>query len=191
MNNSLNNSINKENEELENSDDMLSYIKKFSLEKKKPSLKEQLLQDEAELKLKLMNLNSKKEIKDKILNYKRTSSNKQSNSTFDCSYNGVVSLNIETDDLITHNIIIEEKFIKCILIGDKQVGKSLFKNKIIEEEHALISTPQPTCTLDIKKKLIYIKSTPVRFEIWDTNTQIQNSPIIQSKLHLINIYSIL
>ena len=177
--------MNKENDELENSDDMLSYIKKFSLEKKKPSLKEQLLQDEEILKLTLMNLNNQKEIKDQILNYKRTSSNKQSNSTFDCSYNGVVSLNIEAEDFITHNIIIEEKFIKCILIGDKQVGKSLFKNKIIEED-SLLSTPQPTCTLDIKKKLLYIKSTPVRFEIWDTNTQIQNSPIIQSKLNYNN-----
>ncbi len=170
MNSSFNNSI-REESGIHNSDDMLSYVKNFSLEQKKPSLKEQLIEDEEELKMKLLSLNFKE--KEKVLNYKRISSNKQSNSTFDCSNNALISL----DDEISSILKVEEKLIKCILLGDKQVGKTLFKSKILDENSVI----QPTTTLDIKKKNIFINNIPVRLEVVDTNSQIQSSPIIQSK----------
>lgn len=169
MNTSLNNSIREE--EINNSDDMLSFIKNFSLEQKKPSLKEQLIEDEEELKMKLLNLGSKG--KEKILNYKRISSNKQSNSTFDCSNNALINCDDEINSILKY----EEKLVKCLLLGDKQVGKSLFKSKILDEH----SVCQPTTTLEIKKKNLFLGNAPVRLEVVDTNLQIQSSPIIQSK----------
>ena len=39
--------------------------------------------------------------------------------------------------LILLKLLYKYYIIKCILIGEKQVGKSLFKNRIIEEECAI------------------------------------------------------
>ncbi len=190
MNNSLN-SIERDDEEsnqLSDELDMLSYIKKFSLEKKKNSFKEQLLIDEEELKLKLCG-----NFRDKDLDYKlsessttsigndlkiKASMNKQSSST--CDYSEDTTLNI------AKSISQEEVIIKSIILGDKQVGKTLFRNIFLGEntERGVGLFPQPTTTLDIKKKQLKVSiDSIVRLEMVDTNIQIQSSPIIQSKFY--------
>lgn len=85
----------------------------------------------------------------------------------------------ENEELISQNLNIEEKIVKCILIGDKQTGKTLLKNKLLEETSEL----HPTKNLEIKKKLIFVNSKPIKLELWDTSIQILNSPILQSKLY--------
>lgn len=189
MNNSLS-SIDREEEvnPLLDELNMLSYIKKFSIEKRKNSYKEQLLIDEEELKLKLCNQIREKELSGNSVtsncsDYKlKPSLNKQSSSTCDTSE--------ETPLSISKSSSLENMVIKSILLGDKQTGKTLFRHKFFEESLSGgfgIKSTQPTTALDIKKKNLKIKSktnndSVVRVEMVDTNTQIQSSPIIQSKL---------
>lgn len=162
----------------DSSDNCLSFNKKFSIENKIPSLKEKILNEEEELKSKIFNLNLNDK-KVNFMNLKKLSLNNQSSSTYDSSLKFTNSIEAESEE---NSYIIEEKIIKCILIGEKQVGKSLFKNRIIEEECSI----QPNCALDIKKKIFNIKNTLIKLEIWDTSAQIQSSPIMQSKLYSFN-----
>lgn len=142
-------------------DDYLSFDKKYSLEKKRLSLKEQLKEDEEELKLKL--------ICSEIL------TQSQSKST-----NGS-SFVLEEEGL--SQIAKEEKTYKFIILGDKQVGKSILKQRLLGETEVM--SILPTQTMDIKKRLLSYKNYIRKFEIFDTNLQTQNSPIIQSKFNII------
>lgn len=81
------------------------------------------------------------------------------------------------EEFVQRNLTVQEKYIKCILLGDKQVGKTMLRNKLLDENGCI----SPTTTLDIKKKIIFYRNSPIKLEIWDTNHQIQCSPIIQSK----------
>lgn len=143
-----------------------------------PTLKEEIEREEKELIDKVHKLNvhyknlSHKE-KLSLINSKKTA-NRSSMfvSTFDSSL-----LNSE-EEFILQNIDIEEKQIKCLLIGDKQVGKTLFRNKLIELSE---KEPKPTTMLDIKKRHFLTNNTAVKIEVWDTNITIQNSPLISSK----------
>jgi len=262
LNNSLNDSVSSEGFHSDSSDDMLGYKTNFSIEVKQPTLREQLVQDEQDLKTQLeqMNLNIHQRLKDQDKESPRTSkpSNVQINggnygvnpinkflkrhstilkinNNLLCNYNnqslginfsaspvkprnkdsaqssratnlynssnkinsltdqsthdsvnkiigGGNSQSNDTEDFISQNLHIEEKFVKCILIGDKQVGKTLLRNKILEDN----SEPNKTANLEIKKKLIFLQNKAVKMELWDTNVQILNSPIIQTYYKICN-----
>lgn len=163
-------SLNNEQEANETSDDMLGFIKNFSLEKIKPTLKEQLLIDEEELNQ--LHLNHRKNRKFiSSLNHYNSVISKDSESTMDKSMRG---FNSEIDD----SQLMLEQFLKIIMIGDKQVGKTTFRNKILED---LSSPCNPTYSLEIRKRLLESKRSTVRMEIWDTSSQTQNSILMKSK----------
>lgn len=108
-------------------------------------------------------------------------STKESTKDFRIEFDGVTLMN---KDLVHQNLHIEDKFVKCILIGDKQVGKTLLRNKLLED----FTEPSVTKNLEIKKKLIFANNKAVKLELWDTNTQILNTPITKSKLNIIILY---
>lgn len=150
-------------------DDLLSFSKNFSLQRKNPSLKEMQVRDEEELKHKLLKLN---------ISYNINSN--QSQSTFDSSPSELIShsnrcLNIESDYVSHSSPLISMKF---ILIGDKHVGKSLFKRRIMEIDQIESSISQG---LDIKKRVFVFCKKSINLEIWDVNTQFHSSPIVMSK----------
>ncbi|MFO0515246.1 MAG: hypothetical protein ACK5YA_00165 [bacterium] len=102
-------------------------------------------------------------------------STQESAKDFHIEFDGISTQN---KDLVNQNLHIEDKFVKCILIGDKQVGKTLLRNKLLEDK----SEPSLTKNLEIKKKLIFANNKAVKLELWDTNTQLLNTPITKSKL---------
>ena len=106
-------------------------------------------------------------------NQKRSiDSNNSERSTFDSSKKDLNML--DSDDYFQiPNFIDDQNTIKLLLIGDKQVGKTSLKNKIIENISASTSK-----IFDNKKTA---RKTKSKFEIWDTNSQIINSPIFLCK----------
>lgn len=186
-------------------------ISLLQIEVRQPTLREQFIQDELELKNQVENMNMR--IQNKIKSFSdskekysyicnnrlnkpkskfnstsktnMSSISKFSNLTFQStqeSSNNEFNFDLqnkdaEDEEMISQNIQLEEKIVKCIIIGDKQVGKTLLRNKILEDS----SDPSLTKSLEIKKKLIFIGDKAVKLELWDTNTKILNSPIIQSK----------
>jgi len=84
----------------------------------------------------------------------------------------------DSDEFI-ENFIIEENIAKFILIGDKQVGKTLLKNRIVDD----ISASNSQISLISKKNKVASKKNQSKFEIWDTNTELINSPFFQSKFY--------
>lgn len=101
-------------------------------------------------------------------------STQESTKEFHMEFEGISSQN---KNLIQQNLHIEDKFVKCILIGDRQVGKTLLRNKLLED----LSEPSLTKNLEIKKKLIFANNKAIKLELWDTNTQLLNTPITKSK----------
>lgn len=155
--------------QINSDDDLLSFSKNFSIQRKNPSLKEMQVRDEEELKHKLLKLN---------ISYNINSN--QSQSTFDsspCDLNSHSNryLNIENDEVSNSSPLISMKF---ILIGDKHVGKSLFKRRIMEIDQIESSISQG---LDIKKRVVVFCNKSINLEIWDVNTQFHSSPIVMSK----------
>lgn len=98
----------------------------------------------------------------------------ESTSEFQLEFEGIT---LQNKDLIHQNLHIEDKFVKCILIGDRQVGKTLLRNRLLED----LSEPSLTKNLEIKKKLVFANNKAVKLEIWDTNIQLLNTPITKSK----------
>ena len=152
-----------------------------------PTFKEQLLQEEENLKNKVndfnfqcKNLNSKEKLN--ILSSKKNNYNSSSNisalkSTLD---NSVTSLVVnDSEEFISQNFKLEEKTVKCLLLGDKHVGKTFFRNKLLEEANTNIT--KPTTMLEVKKKHYISGGKLIKLEVMDTNITIQNSPLLKCK----------
>ena len=112
-----------------------------------------------------------------------------SNNIFTSSISNANTLcsTVDMEDFITQNVVREQKIIKCILVGDKQIGKTSFKAMIMGENSSensmdnINSSYKTTISLDISKRLFVIKKTNVKLELWDTNLTILNSMMVQSK----------
>lgn len=109
-------------------------------------------------------------------------------STFDNSITSLVPN--DSEEFINQNFKFEEKTIKCLLLGDRQVGKTALKNKLIDEFNNQNSF-KPTSMLEIKKKHYICNKKIIKLETIDTNVTIQNSPLIKSKLIELNLILIL
>lgn len=168
-------SLNNEQEANETSDDMLGFIKNYSLEKIKPTLKEQLLIDEEELnQLHLL------QRKNRVVITSKKSSSLLADNYFESTLNdSIEGLTFDCEE--SKKII--ERFVKVIISGDKQVGKTTLRNKLIGED---TSHCTPTNSLEIRKRVLETQRSITRFEFWDTNTQIQNSVLMKSKIYLSN-----
>lgn len=171
MNSSFSSLNNDDQSTNETSDDMLSFIKNYSLEKIRPTLKEQLLMDEDELNQIHLNLMKNRIFINSSANLQSSYTSKNHNeSTMDRSIKHFLS---ENDD----NQVVLERFIKLILIGDKQVGKTTLRNKILEDS----SCSTPTYSMEIKKRVLELERNIIRLEILDTSFYTQNSVIMKSK----------
>ncbi len=89
------------------------------------------------------------------------------------------------ENIISQNLIVSDELIKLILVGDKSVGKTLFINKIMQDNDNNISYI-PTASLDIKRHLLNISDKYIRIELWDTNCNILNSGLIHTYFKICN-----
>jgi len=99
-------------------------------------------------------------------------------------------------NIITQNLILSDKVMKLIVIGDKGIGKTTLINKILENidinsvyskssfgnnENSGLQEYIPTQTLEIKKKLINVfNNRIITVELWDTNTAMTQSNLIKT-----------
>ena len=113
-------------------------------------------------------------------------SNGSSNSTNDSS-------NYSDDEnmrnLILYNVKNYSKLIKIMLIGENNVGKSYFLNKIFNNSNE--SKYNPKDCLNIKKINTEINNTDVKLEFWDTNEQFLNSILIKTYYKIANAFVII
>ena len=105
------------------------------------------------------------------------------NSNLSTNENSKLNVNNLDNEFISQNTI-EEKIVKIILIGDKQVGKTTLRNKLIEDFSEIF----PTSTLEIKKKLIISNEKITKLEIWDTNFTLISSPIMKSNIFNFSLF---
>lgn len=110
--------------------------------------------------------------KDKTISKNSLQSTNEDSKKFK-NFSGI--LETSESDIIYQNIC-EDKIFKLILIGDRQTGKTLLRNKILDE----ISESNPTNGLEIKKRMLIHNEKTIKLEIWDTSVQILSSPIMQS-----------
>ena len=78
---------------------------------------------------------------------------------------------------IEQNVSIYDEMVKLLVIGEKNVGKSTLIKRITEEENDEVT---PTTSFEIKKCIKSINDRKVKIELWDTNENIINSPLIQT-----------
>ena len=98
---------------------------------------------------------------------------------------------ILNNDLIKQNLDISEETLKLVLIGDSNIGKSLFINRILKDTttnehkhyHHSLYKYNPTTSLEIKKVLTDFSDRKVKLELFDTNKSIINSKMINSIIY--------
>lgn len=78
---------------------------------------------------------------------------------------------------IEQNVSLYDEMVKLLVIGEKSVGKSTLIKRITEEENDEVT---PTTSFEIKKCIKSINDRKVKIELWDTNENIINSPLIQT-----------
>lgn len=91
------------------------------------------------------------------------------------------------DNIIKQNIINYDKVIKIMLIGNKNSGKSLFSQKILNNNGEI----KETQFLEIKKKVVEINTENVMLELWDSNEDFINSSLINIYYKIANAFVII
>lgn len=106
---------------------------------------------------------------------------------FTNSINSSMSTNFSNytiENILKQNLIVTDRIIKLIIVGDKAVGKTLFAKKLFNCN--IDKNYEPTQSLEIKKGAVYINDTPILLELWDTNSNIVNSHLIKTYYKICN-----
>lgn len=176
-------------------ENFLGHNKNFQMTFKRPSLDEKRILEEDELveTISLMNdyFKGDSNYRSEFLKYfsENSAEDEDDNLSHTESYSTLDNSALE--DIIKKNVQKGEGVIKLLLVGDKGVGKTTFKNllknfrgenetkqhqeKFKKLSHEVI---QPTASLEITK----INYSGFALEIFDTNVKILASPLIKSKL---------
>ena len=85
------------------------------------------------------------------------------------------------DPILSKNIDCVDEVLKFIFIGDQGVGKSFLISKLLNEKPDK-SNYTHTNSFEIKKKNIKLFDKTIKLEFWDTNIEIVNSEICESKI---------
>ena len=93
-------------------------------------------------------------------------------------------------NLIFHNVKNYDKLVKIMLIGEKEVGKTFFLNKILNKN---IINEQYSSTefLTIKKINTVINNKNIKLEFWDSDVKFLNSILIQTYYKIANAFVII
>ena len=148
----------------------------YTLEKKKQTILEQEEEAENNLHDEINKVNS--EIK-QYNNLEFSSSMNQTNSK--------QPQELSNSQFFTQNIINYDDKVKIIIIGKEKVGKTLFINKLLNED----KISKPTECLEIQKAYMKIENLSVMIELLDTNENIVNDTIIQAYYRICNGYIII
>jgi hypothetical protein len=88
---------------------------------------------------------------------------------------------ILNDPIVSQNIKLTDEVLKIVLLGDDSIGKTLFINKLFNDEMSNLYIHSKS--LEIKKKRVRLLDRIATLEFWDTNKEIQNSRLCESKLY--------
>ena len=181
----------------DNDDEFLSLNSGYKIEIRELTLKEKEEIEEKELENTIKELNEKYKNKESYLNdeisydefdlcKKSYLSNGSSNSTNDSS-------NYSDDEnmrnLILYNVKNYSKLIKIMLIGENNVCKTNFLNKIFNNSNE--SNYYSNDCLNIQKINTEINNSDVRLEFWDTNEKFLNSILIKTYFKIANAFVII
>jgi hypothetical protein len=95
---------------------------------------------------------------------------------------------ILNDPIVSQNIKLTDEVLKVVLLGDDCIGKTLFADKLFNPDNrggVYIHSK----SLEIKKKRVRLLDRIVTLEFWDTNKDIQNSKLCESKIPF-NVFSL-
>jgi GTPase SAR1 family protein len=93
-------------------------------------------------------------------------------------------------NLVFHNVKNYDKLVKIMIIGEKEVGKTLFLNKIINKNF-INEKYSSTEFLNIKKINTVINNKNVKLEFWDSNVNFLNSILIKTYYKIANAFVII
>jgi GTPase SAR1 family protein len=93
-------------------------------------------------------------------------------------------------NLIFHNVKNYDKLVKIMLIGEKEVGKTLFLNKILNK-NIINEKYSSTEFLNIKKINTVINNQNIKLEFWDSNVNFLNSILINIYYKIANCFIII
>lgn len=103
-----------------------------------------------------------------------------SENSYSTRYNSLSS--ILNNPILSQNVNLVDDVMKLIILGEPQVGKTLFiETTINESKYNSKLNYVHTNSLEIKKKLINLLGKKIKLELWDTNSQIIDSEIFQGK----------
>jgi hypothetical protein len=97
--------------------------------------------------------------------------------------NDILINSILNDPIVSQNIKLTDEVLKIIVLGDDCIGKTLFIDKLFNKERAE-SPYLHSRSLDIRKKRVKLLDRIVTLEFWDTNKEIQNSKLCESKIYI-------
>ena len=181
----------------DNDDEFLSLNSGYKIEIRELTLKEKEEIEEKELENTIKELNEKYKNKELYLNdeisydefnlcKKSYLSNRSSNSTNDSSN---YSEDENMRNLILYNVKNYSKLIKIMLIGENNVCKTNFLNKIFNNSNE--SNYYSNDCLNIQKINTEINNIDVKLEFWDTNEQFLNSVLIKTYFKIANAFVII
>jgi hypothetical protein len=165
-------------------EDFLSYDEDYEMTLRQPNLFEQQEKDELEVLENIESLNC---------SFKRHNSGISDDSDCLSRQSTNVSFEMLSMVLLKENFYAYDQTIKLMLIGNKGVGKTTFLNKVLTKLSGMTSDSdnlcngvrpnlKPTMSLEIIKRLLKINNKIINLEVWDTNEQVLNSPIVKSKI---------
>ena len=151
-------------------DEGLGSNSNYTLQRKAVPIEEQEKEEESKLIEKISRLNTQyKEGKELEQNEEQTDDEEYTQSPHKRRQRNI--------SFIEQNISLYDEVVKLLVIGEKSVGKSTLIQRITEEDNDELT---PTTSFEIKKCIKSINDRKVKIELWDTNENIINSPLIQT-----------
>ena len=87
---------------------------------------------------------------------------------------------------VSQNLTVFDEIIKILILGEANVGKTLFINKMINSNKENNYNYLPTLSLEINKCIKTICGKKIKLELWDTNEIILNNDIIKTYFKIAN-----
>ena len=165
-------------------DESLGSTSNYTLQKKSLSIEEMEKEEESELLQEIKELSTqfkegKVNLEDK--EGEKSDNDSQTDDEDPTEKQGASRLS----NLLKYNIATFDEVLKLLVIGEKNVGKSTLIKKIMEENNNENKCSH-TASLEIKKVIKSIDNRKIKIELWDTNEDILNSPVITTYYKIAN-----
>lgn len=155
----------------------------YTLQKKSLSIEEMEKEEESELLQEIKELKAKfKKGKINIEDGEKSDNDSQTDDE-DATEKQEAS---RRNSLLKYNIATFDEVIKLLVIGEKNVAKSALIKKIMEDNNNNDNKCSHNASLEIKKVIKSIDNRKIQIELWDTNENILNSPLITTYYKIAN-----